>query len=252
MSEKQNIKTVDEKNNKGKFFEEDEPALTVYFDFLKKLINKVQIIKLKPLLTILMKKYNFCEDKCYEIVLEAQKSNYLLVSKDKYVMTLGFYVVAAEDKFYDATEMNNYLNHINFNFGPYVKERKGWFDCLTVVAEMMPISEHFFVPQDPWNFAFCTPEEFVGEEDGGGFELEPCLYEIIYIPKKTSTVLCQALANFKIEDPEIKNSVKRIAVLEDVNDAYKVPYVGFTNLININIRGTMKIVEQRENPWERN
>lgn len=251
MSEVKEKETIEKEEKRVKYFMDEEPALLVYFDFLKRLINKVQVIKLKTLLSILMKKYGFCEDKCHEIVLEAQKSNYLLVSKDGYVMTLGFYVTIADDKFYDGTEINNYYHHINYKFAKEVADRKGWLDCLTVIAEMMPISEHFFIPQEPWNYAFCTPEEFVGQENESGFEFEPCLYEIIYIPKETSNVLCAALRELKIEDDEIKNNVKRIAVLEDPNDAYKVPYVGFTNIVNINNRGVMKFVEQRDNPWRR-
>ena len=230
-------------------FSDTNPVTSNYFDFVRKIVDKVHIMKLSQLIMMLQGKFDFPEKKCLEIILDAQKNNYFLVSKDGYVMTLGYYLMATDDKFFDGTEINNYYNHINFNFKSYIKDEKGLIDCMTVVANMMPVSEHFFLPAEPWDVMYCTPPELVGVENSDGVVFQPSLYELVYIPKETSSVVCLALNELKVDDLDARPFIKRFAVLEDENDAYKVPYVGFTNIVCIK-KDVLKIIEQRDNPWE--
>lgn len=220
-----------------------------YVEYIRFIVNKAHVMRLIQLKLILQKKFNLSEDLCRDLVIEAQKENYILVSADEYVMTQGYYLMNTEDKFFDGLNRRNWVNFIEFPMQEIVKHDIGVIKCMTAVANMMPISENFIIPKGPWNITFFVPEDYVGYDEKTGMEYESNIYEIIYIPHKSSTVLCNYLKQFQIDDEETRNIVKRIAILENPDDDVKVPYIGFTKIVTEKY-GNYKLISSRENPWD--
>lgn len=231
------------------FYELPNELLEQYIDFIRKLANKVHVMRLQQLKLILQKKFNLSEDLCRDIIIKAQDENYILISADEYVMTQGYYLMHSEDKFFDGLNRKNRINNIEFPVEEMLKRDIGTIKCMTVVANMMPISENFIIPNGPWNITFYTPDDLVGYDEETGIEYDSSIYELIYIPHKSSTTLCNFLRQFQIEDEDVRETVKRIAVLEKEEDDIKVPYIGFTNIL-VEKYGNYKVVEHRENPWD--
>lgn len=220
-----------------------------YVSYIRFIVNKAHVMRLIQLKQILQKKFNLSEDLCRDLVIHAQKENYILVSADEYVMTQGYYLMNTEDKFFDGLNRRNWTNFIEFPMQEMVKRDIGTIKCMTVVANMMPVSENFIIPQGPWNITFYVPEEYIGYDENTGNEYESNIYELIYIPHKSSTTLCNYLRQFQFDDEETRNIVKRIAILENPDDDVKVPYIGFTNIITEKY-GNYKLISHRENPWD--
>ena len=249
IEEKNELENL-QKANEEKTFQKSKDNTPFYYDFVRKTLNKVHVMRLEQLLKIMQVKYTFPREKCLEIVLDAQKDNYLFVSKDGYVLTRGFYLSLTGDKFSDSTELSNYEHRICFNIGPELEKQKGLINCLTVVANMMPISEDFFIPNEPWNVMFITPESFT-KPDANGQKFDSCLYQLIYIPHVSIGTYCSMLERFKEEEAEAKKRIKRIAVVEKAEDAPRIPYVGFTNIVTVK-EDNFKIIESRkDNPWRK-
>ena len=73
---------------------------------------------------------------------------------------------------------------------------------------------------------------FVSESDG---EKKDMLYQIAYVPKRTEDIEFELMRNLpKVDHQELRDSVRRIAVLENEKSIDKVPYVGFTHICKIN------------------
>ena len=216
----------------------------IHIQYIISLIKKTQVMRLKQMIKFVSKKFGFSETKAEEYIYESQKFNYLIVTKDGFVMTNGFYVSVTEDIFFDGLTYNNYLYHYERPIRSKILNELPTINCYTVVASMMPVSEDFFIPNTIWNVMFVTPQQFVKENSNG------CLYEIIYIPHKTATAFCYALEQSWREKPEeVDGFIKRIAVLENKEDASKVPYIGFTKIVTVDKDEFTLIEDRGENPW---
>ena len=200
------------------------------------------------MLKILSIKFKFIEPKCLEIIMDAQKENYVLVSRDGYIMTKGYYIAKTSDNFLDNVEMNNYKNKINFDFKPYAFDDQEMIECLTVVAGMMPVSEEYIQANTPWQFMFTTPAHLLKNKEYKQ-KFNSCLYQICYVPHKNIAAYCLMLKNFQEENLDNRKYIKRIAVVENPEDAFLIPYIGFTNIVKVK-NDKFEIVEQRTNPWE--
>lgn len=233
--------------NREERFQKSKDNSAYYFDYLRMVLNKTHIMTVKQMLRILSVKFNFIEPKCLEIILDAQKENYVLVSRDGFIMTRGYYLAKTGDNFFDDLEINNYQNKINFDFKKYTLEDQGLLDCMTVVAGMMPVSEEFVMANKPWDFIFTTPF-FLLKSKKDRERFSPCLYQICYIPHATASATCRMLNTVEVESEDGRQSVKRIAVVENPEDAILVPHIGFTNIVQIK-KDTFEIVEHRNNPW---
>ncbi len=223
-----------------------------YLKYVYNLVRRVHVIKERQLITIMKGKFpNYPEDKLLEIVLETQKNNYILISKDGYVMTEAYYKMLTNDKFCDGVIVNDYYTRINVNMRPLLEKEMPIIKCMAVVAFTTPTSQDFFLPvQGPFQVGFVTPEELV-EKDENGEALNACYYEIIYIPHANSTALCLAIEqSCDVKDKHARKRIKRIAVLEDEDDSYKIPQIGFTNIVTVNDNDEVNIVEKRTEPWK--
>ncbi len=216
-----------------------------YYQFISSIMQKTLVMRMSQLMIFIQKKFNISELKANELVLEAQRLNYIIVTKDDYVMTNGFYLSKNDDQFFDALCYNNYLTHYEKNLKPMLTaDELHYIDCYTVVAKMMPFSENFFIPSSPWTIAFVTPASLIKENAIGN------LYEIIYIPENNSTALCYALnEKYREKREETQPFIKRIAIVENENDVAKVPYIGFTNIVKVNGDKLKFLQERKENAW---
>lgn len=218
-----------------------------YFKYVYDLVRKIHVLKQDQLLKIMKGKFpDYPSEKLLEIVLDAQKNNYILISKDGYVMTEAYYKMLTDDTFGDGTVINNYYFRIKANMKPLLKNEMAIIKCMAVVADCMPISQNFFLlGQGPWTVGFVTPEEFIDLNEKGEAD-NAFYYEVAYIPHASSTPLCVALENsFDIKDKHTRTKVKRIAVLEDEDDSYKIPKIGFTNIVTVDDDGSINVIEQR-------
>lgn len=216
-----------------------------YYQFISEIMQKTLIMKLKQLILFTQKKFAISDLKANELILEAQKYNYIIITKDEYVMTNGYYLSKFDDQFFDGLSYNNYFMHYEKNIKPSLTtDELNNINCYTIIANMMPVSEKFFIPSSPWNIAFVTPSALVEEGKIGN------LFEIIYIPHSTSTALCYALAEkYREKKEEIAPFIKRIAIVEDENDIIKIPYIGFTNIVKVNMENFTILEDRRDNPW---
>lgn len=223
-----------------------------YFRYVYNLVRKTHVLKQDQLLKIMKGKFpDYPDEKLLEIVLDTQKNNYILISKDGYVMTEAYYKMLTNDRFGDGTIINDYYFRIKTNMKPLLKQELAVIKCLSVIADCMPVSQDFFLPaQGPWTIGFVTPEEFV-EFDDDGEATNAFYYEIAYIPHASSTALCLAMEqSCDVKDKHARTKIKRIAVLEDPDDSYKIPKIGFTNIVTVDELGTIEVVEQRSEPWK--
>lgn len=232
-------------------------------EYIEKLMNKVHVMRLSQLKMMLTRtfdkkpvtvngkecSFDITEKQYDYVIMNAQLENLLYISVDGYVMTQGYYLMITEDKFFDCLNRKNWDTFIEYPMEPLIKKDIGQIKCMTIVENMLPISENFILTDNPWNVVFVTPEEYVGYDPDKDMTYDPYIYEIVYIPHKTSTTECQFLKRFQVEDKEVREDIKRIAVLEDANDVDKVPYIGFTNIVTEQ-NGGFKIIEARDNPWE--
>lgn len=249
--------------NVNDFLVEGEPLLTgpvkkeneiseEYFRYVYNLVRKTHVLKQDHLLSVMKGKFpDYPDEKLLEIVLDAQKNNYILISKDGYVMTEAYYKMLTNDKFGDGTIINDYYFRIKANMKPLLKNEIPIIKCMAVVADCMPISQDFFLQaKGPWVVGFVTPEEFIDLNEKGEAE-NAYYYEVAYIPHAASDALCLAMEQaFDIKDKRARTKIKRIAVLEDPDDSYKIPKIGFTNIVTVDDTGSIEVVEQRtEDIW---
>lgn len=252
------MKVEKELENVNDFLVEDDSLLTgpvkkeneiseEYFRYVFNLVRKIHVIKQDLLLKIMKGKFpDYPDEKILEIVLDAQKNNYILISKDGYVMTEAYYKMLTNDKFGDGTIINDYYFRIKANMRPLLKNEIPIIKCMSVVADCMPISQDFFLQaKGPWVVGFVTPEEFI-DLNGKGEAENAYYYEIAYIPHLSSTALCVAMEQaFDVKDKHARGKIKRIAVLEDADDSYKIPKIGFTNIVTVDEKGLIEVIEQR-------
>ena len=223
-----------------------------YFKYVYNLVSRVHVLEQKQLVQIMRGKFpDYPEDKLLEVVLDTQKNNYILISKDGYVMTEAYYKMITNDKFGDGTIINNYYFRIKVNMKPLLEKEMPVIKCMSVVADTMPVSQDFFLPvQGPWTVAFVTPEECIKTDDDGE-AINAFYYEVIYIPHASSTALCLALEqSCGVKDKHAQKKIKRIAVLEDADDSYKIPQIGFTNIVTVCDNGEIEVIEKRTEPWK--
>lgn len=235
-------------------FEPKQPKSLINIEYLKyvySIVDKVHVLRLEQLILFMKGEFpSYRDEKLLEIILETQKQNYILLTKDGYVTTNNYYKMISEDKFNDGIEINDYYCRLKINFGPQIKKEKKLIDCLTVVSKMIPYSKDFFIPNKfPWQVCFTVPDEFI-ETDEEGETTNSVLYQVCYISHAgVMSFREMLLQNFDIYDDESKEHIKRIAVLEDPEDAKLVPYVGFTKLVVVDGMD-YDIVENRDEPWE--
>jgi hypothetical protein len=168
------------------------------------------------------------------------KGEYRMVSNDKFNTSVDFtarYRVADKISVY-SDDHHMITRHEKFENVLSGKAKK-IIDCLWVAIDMLPESEEFVIGTDPWSIIFTAE----GDDD------EPsCLYEIVKINEVSENVTMELLRNLpKISDKSMQETTYRIAVMDNGDHAWKVPYVGFSHIcvLDDNTDTGYSVVESR-------
>lgn len=215
-----------------------------YENFVKDLLKKSQIFKTKQLYAFLRNTFVTNDDVIKVVLANLQRQGYLFMSKDGWTLTKGLYQALLEDKLFDRIDRDsNSEFKINYSINDICQNyRKEYVESLWVVANFMPKSEHFVEASDPFTYSAIIE----GEKKNS-------LLEVCYFPHDIANLKGELLK--VIPEPtkeEIKENIKRIAILEQEEDKIYVPHLGFTHLImiNDNKRDGFDIIEHRkEDVW---
>lgn len=214
--------------------------IEIYSEFISKILRKIPYIKTKILIRCLVNYYpDVNEKKAKEILYEIQNNGECLMSTDGWTLTKGIYYRISNDTFRDNFHYHNECRLDNVS--DYLRDLdKEDVDVMWLVADLMPISENFIVCDTPWNIMFDAP----GDEFN-----EPKLFQLIKVPYDVENERIELLKNSKRLIPEDKviNSIRRIALIENPNNAFKIPWLGFTHVCVLDpkqVKG-YRIVEKR-------
>ena len=214
--------------------------IETYSEFIGKILRKIPYIKTDILVRCLVNYYpNVNEKMAKEILFDIQSNGECLMSKDGWTITKGMYYRISDDKFRDEIRYHNECRLDDIE--KYLRELdKEDVDVMWLVADLMPDSENFIVCDTPWNIMFDVP----GNEFG-----EPKLFQLIKIPSDVENERIELLKNSRRIIPEEKviNSIRRIALMENPDNAWKIPRLGFTHVCVLDPKQTKgyRVVERR-------
>lgn len=245
-------------------------GIDIYEEFILSILKRIPILRTKQLLIALQKYYEDMSDKlASDILFGLQRKRVIMLSETGWVMTQGMYYRLTNDKFNDgATFRTTY--HIPKEIGIYGnihetnnkltwgrirtstiedeldQHTKNYVNCMWLVVDMLPDSEDFFVANPPWNIAFDTSSSDPENSK---------LFLISMVPSSGETTKCEAFRNLpKINDEKLRNSIRRIAIMEDPNHYWKIPHLGFSHVVALdeNMQTNYRIIEARlkDNPKE--
>ena len=236
-----------------------------YERFIHDICSQIPVLKTEQLVKAIMKTYDgFTEMVAYEILFALQNNHRILLSEDGWAITKQLYKSITNDKFLDSLHLNNryyigqYVNKYGQNgSGKYTKGKdvklesllmnkyKRLINCAWLLIDMMPECERIVSFTNPWDLSFITTSE--GNKQGK-------LYQLIYIPEKDESATLSLLNSMcNIDKPELRDSIRRIVILENENHAFKVQQIGvkFICSIDENEESKYKIIENRsEDMWK--
>lgn len=217
-----------------------------YKEFVTKITNIYPIMRTEQMKMMISRCFGQSIESTDEVLFAMKTSSILILSVDGWCMSLGEYrkltgdyfltkCSSEDDEYRRAPEVEGKLKYIN----------RDVVDSLWLVADMMPKSENFILTNPPWTISFCTKAEA---------NKSPLLYQITVIRKGEEYIKSEMLKTLpKITNDHIKESIRRIAILEDDSYAFMIPKVGFSHIVCIdeNTPSKYKIVEKRTNVVDR-
>lgn len=242
-------------------------------DIIKNILSKLPILYTEQLVIALKNTFeNMSSEEAMRILKILQKHGYVLLSQSGWAMTKGVYQTLTSDKFYDGIEMNSDIRipeKLTIFGNKKVADEHGlpketWtalgtssieelvpkaylelLDCFWIVADMMPLSENFFLGKSPWHIIFEKENEETGQV---------ILYEITRIPDKKARIRTEALKNIPhVDNKDLQANIRRIAILDSDKNIDLVPHIGFTHICVLNSESPThyKVKEKRlENAWD--
>ena len=216
-----------------------------YSLFVRRLLTKLGILKTKQVILCLVNAFNNINEKeAEELLFYLQKMNYLVMSKDGYVMKRMFYRDYCDDKFFDNLDQKKPY-WIDFEFADVCEMYQHIIDCFWLVADMMPLSKDFALCDNVWSFVFDADLK-----DG-----KHSLYEIGYIPKDKIEITMELLKmTSQIPYDDVRECVKRIAIVDDEKMCKRIKKMGFCAIavIDENEKKGYRIVQKRnsEEAWK--
>lgn len=199
-----------------------------YEDFVVSIIRKCGIIRTRTLVTCLCKYYqDMSREKAQFIISKLQDHVGYFLTEDGFTLTREMYVTITKD-----------FNEDNANFSDPVKIKAGQvivtepyhlaiLDCMCVVADFMPQSYLFSMPENsyPWLFQFIAKDE--------KSDKPPKLYQVCKIQNgyELPFALMLAGSSYANDAKAFKDSIRRIAIIEDEASAFMVPHLGFSAII---------------------
>ena len=201
----------------------------LYEDFARHILRNVPLIKTEQLQLMIANQFQQDFDSVNDVMFALQRNQIILMTSDGWSMTVGQYIRITGDRFlrgrnsYDAP--TDSLNRLQNMDGKCRKVNRPLSKSLWVVAEMLPDSANFIIAGSPWTVAFTSiPTE----------KRPSYLYQIAYIDKGYETTLAYLLRSLpSIESNHLRDSIRRICIIEEEEYAFKVPYIGFTYIVTI-------------------
>ena len=232
-----------------------------YEVFIKNILKSIPILRAKQLIICLEKTFEECasnKELPLEILKALQRKGMLMLTYDGYVMTRGAYVYLTNDKFFDNVDLNDSIRikdkmaviRFEKNNKRIVtktgdtkdlidRREQDLIDAMWIAADMMPGSKDFIVSAYPWLLTFINEEQENSK-----------LFEITKISSKNETAKVQLLKRLPvISDQETRETVRRIAIIDNPEHAWAVPYVGFKYIcvLDENCPQNYRVIEKREN-----
>lgn len=222
-----------------------------YKDYVMCIMNKLSLVRTDQLVVCITNKFKNADDAlmkkmdknlAMEILLGLQRQGEIYLSEDGWTMTKGMYWRLTDDRYRDNIRYSNIykLPAINKVCEKYNVART---QCMWYIAANMPDAEDFAITESPWTFAYTTEAK---PEKG---EISK-LHEVIYFPKTREDALCHILNVIpKIQSDNFKECIERIAIVENKNCEWKIPYVGFTKIyaINHDNENHLELIKDRSN-----
>ena len=232
-----------------------------YEVFVKNILKVIPILQTKQLIICLEKTFEECTANTAlapEILKALQRKGMLMLTYDGYAMTKGAYVYLTNDKFFDNVDLNDSIRikdkmaviRFEKNNKRIVtktgdtkdlidQKEQDLIDAMWIVADMMPGSKDFIASAYPWLLTFINEEQENSK-----------LFEITKIPAKNEFGKIQLLKQLPvISDKETRETVRRIAIIDNANHAWEVPYVGFKYIcvLDDDSPQNYKVIEKRNN-----
>lgn len=228
-----------------------------YEDYIKEVLDKVPFLEIKQLKIMLSKKFgiNMGNAILDKILIQAQRDGYFVMSTTGYLMSKRLYFSLTGDQMDDGLVKNNlcYLGETLdiYQNNPYEVEKTIPLlqgidrtlleikDAMWVYCDMMPYAKDFVVNTLPWSLCFEVETD----------EEQVKLAEVLVLTNRNEDARVQLLKNLvKQQKPYRRESVIRIALLENRDHSFVVPAVGFSNIVTINRDNTncLEVLEYRE------
>lgn len=217
-----------------------------YKEFVTKITNIQPIMRTEQMKIIISKCFGQPIETVDEVLFAMKASSILILSVDGWCMSLGEYrklthdyfltkCSSDDDEYRRASEIESKLKHVNMDV----------VDSLWLVADMMPKSENFILTNPPWTISFCTKAEE---------NKSPLLYQITVIRKGEEYVKSEMLKTLpEITNKHIKDSIRRVAIIEDDSFAFMIPKIGFSHIVCLDDKSASKyrIIEKRTDTKDR-
>ena len=215
-----------------------------YTNLIKRFIKYFPIIKLKQLIYALSKFDDKLEmSEIQDILWDIEDEGHILISQDGWCLSKSSYLDLTGDTFFEHVDItvNTRLDKVE----PYCKKRfndSGDNDFIWLIATLLPESKNFIYERDSLFKVIFEAEN----------EVDCSLVEICKIRKNKEQIDFEILRSLPKPDPEIKDCLHRIALMEDWYEAKNVPYVGFASVVMIkeDEKEKLEILAQRgEDKW---
>lgn len=234
-----------------------KPTTQEFEGFIKELLERVPFLETRLLRFFLAKRFGIALSDPFinKMITAAQRDGYLVVSTAGYTLSKRMYYSLTGDQKDDSIETSNicYLGDTMdvYENNPYgvketkpvqefiARDTKELMECMWVVADLMPQSKNFVTSCYPWNV--------VMEVDTSDERVKIC--EITRITKRNEDARIQLIKDFCNSDtPRNKKAVMRIAVIDNEEHAFLVPYLGFVYIVVLDETSPngYRVIEKRE------
>lgn len=234
-----------------------------YTEFISGILKRVPLLRTKQLTNALLNiDDEMTPELAWAVLYNIERCNHVLLSESGWAMTMGMYRTLTHDKYLNGVEpkSDNKIDNKLAVYGnngrePYKfdtpdkllldlpggNKRLSIINSMWVVTDMLPQSDEFVTDANPWDLMFVThpnPED----------NKTPKLYEVIYISAAREDMLCKMFTAMKpISESELTTPILRIAIMENPDHAFKVPYVGFSHICALDEASATgyRVVEKR-------
>lgn len=242
-----------------------------YTDFICGILKRTPLLRSQQLTNALMNiDSEMTPDLAWAIMYNIERANHVLLSENGWAMTPGMYRTLTHDKYLNGVEYkaeyriqnrlavygNNGREPQRYELPdkllaelPGGNKRVSIINSMWVVIDMLPQSDEFITDNGIWDVSFTThplPEE----------EKEAKAYYVIYISSQREDLICRQLSEMEpINDAKMQKPILRIAVMENPDHAFKIPYIGFSHICALDPESKTGYVVVEKRPldkrWDR-